>query len=68
MSFHPVHWVKTAAVLDHLDISEPTLYRWIAAGLPCHRGPTGGRYYFDLVEVDEWLKSRSTEPAPGQVA
>ena len=45
---------------DYLDVTEPTIYRWMKHhGLPSHQivRPNGKRY-FDLDEIDEWLKSR----------
>lgn len=53
-----------AAVAEYLDVTEPTVRRWIRElGLPVHRiggGANGhlARLRFYRSEVDEWVRNR----------
>lgn len=36
-------------------VHRKTILRYIDAGMPVHRPITGGRYLFDLDQVDAWI-------------
>lgn len=42
-------------VLEVFKISKPTIYRWIEKGCPVHYA--GSIPYFDVDEVNEWIKT-----------
>jgi len=65
MSF-PHRRCALAELCAYLAVTEPTIYRWMKLGMPSIQVVKNGKRYFDLDEIDEWLKSRSTSPAPGQ--
>jgi hypothetical protein len=48
--------------------SRVTLTRYMAAGLPSHQITPRGRRLYLWSEVQAWVKSRCTSPAPGEVA
>lgn len=43
-------------VCEELYISRPTLDNWIKLGCPSHE--IGGRKYFMVDEIEEWIKSK----------
>ena len=43
-------------ICEELDITRPTLDKWITLGCPVHI--VGGRKYFMLDEIEEWIKSK----------
>ena len=67
MSF-PHRRCALAELCHYLDVTEPTIYRWMKLGMPSIQIVRNGKRYFDLDEIDEWIKSRSTSPDAGQVA
>lgn len=65
----PTRWVGTPELMAHLGIvSKNTVTNYVKAGMPVHQPLKGGRYLFDLVEVDEWIRSRWTASVPRQTA
>lgn len=55
-------WVGVKDTAEHIGVSRATLYRYLAAGLPSHQiTGANGRRFFDLAEVDAWLRSRCTD-------
>jgi len=67
MSFPPRR-CRLPELCKYLEVAEPTVYRWMKLGMPSIQVVKNGKRYFDLDEIDAWLKSRSTSPVPGQVA
>lgn len=70
----PEPYVGSAAIRAYLGgVSNLTLQRWLAAGMPCRRTPSfeggrGGRLMFKVSEVDAWLldyQSNRTANTPG---
>lgn len=47
----------------HLDVGEQTLRRWRAAGQGPAYTKVGGKIVYQVGGVDEWLKTRTTQPA-----
>lgn len=43
-------------VCEELDITRPTLDKWIKIGCPMH--VVAGRRYFIVEEIEEWIKSK----------
>jgi excisionase family DNA binding protein len=69
--FEPVPrpFLTATEVCEALRISRPTLSRWMKDGMPAHQvNPNRGRLFFDLAEVNDWIKSRCSSPTPGQEA
>lgn len=65
----PRAWVGMKELRDHLGgVTANTVTRYIAAGMPAHQPIKGGRYLFDLAQVDEWIDSRCTTRRPGDAA
>lgn len=54
-------WVDTAGIGEHLHVSRSTVRRYVAAGMPAHRPPTGGHWRFDVDEVDAWMHTQSRD-------
>lgn len=46
--------VRLKELLEIMKVSKPTVYRWIANGCPVHYA--GSIPYFDLNEVNEWIR------------
>lgn len=44
-------------VANYTGISKSNIYKLTSAGKIPHYKPTGKRLYFDLEEINEWLKS-----------
>lgn len=62
-------WETTEQVTERLHISRPTLYKYLADGLPSHQpGGKGTPRLFDPLEVDEWVRSRCSDLTPGDGA
>ena len=57
MSF-PHRRCALAELCAYLAVTEPTIYRWMKLGMPSIQVVKNGKRYFDLDEIDEWLKSR----------
>lgn len=56
-------------VRAHLGgVSQNTITAYIRAGMPAHQAVKGGRYLFDLSEVDGWICSRWTARVAGQAS
>lgn len=69
MNITTPRWMTTAETCAYLRISRPTLYRYIAKGLPSHQpGGVQGPRYFDVLAVDAWIRSKCSAPAPGHDA
>jgi len=65
----PRQWVDMRTVRAHLGgLSQNTITSYIKAGMPAHQAIKGGRYLFDLAEVDRWICSRWTTRDPGEGA
>lgn len=48
-----------AGLMDHIAVrSRTTVYELIEAGMPVHQPLPNGRLWFDLHEVDAWLRNR----------
>lgn len=61
-------WLTTEGVMDYLGItSRTTLQSWIDHGLPVHNITARARR-FDQAEVDEWVRSRCSDPGAGDAA
>jgi predicted DNA-binding transcriptional regulator AlpA len=62
-------WETTEQVMKRLHTSRQTLYKYLEAGLPSHQpgGPNSTRL-FDPIEVDEWVRSRCSDPSAGEAA
>lgn len=49
-------WLSVDEIADHLGITRDLVYRWIdGEGMPAHR--VGRLWKFQVVEVDEWVRS-----------
>lgn len=60
-------WLTTDQVMEYLAIgSKQTLRKLRTEGLPTHE--LAGMHRFDREEVDEWLRSRCSDPTPGEAA
>ncbi len=56
-------------VMQMLDVSKETLVSYVKVrGLPAHQVTDRSQRWFLYSEVLDWVKSRCTSPAPGQVA
>ena len=52
-------WVRLPQLASHFGVSRSTVYKWTMAGtIPCRRKPGGRLIFFDLAEVDRWLKNQ----------
>jgi predicted DNA-binding transcriptional regulator AlpA len=60
----PEGWFTARQIREYLQISEPTLYRWLRAGLPSHQIVPGGRRLYLPSEVQSWIQCRCIAPAP----
>ncbi len=61
-----MRWVSVEEIKQHLGISRDTVYRWIEGrGLPAHR--VGRLWKFQLLEVDEWVKSGGADFGNGHI-
>lgn len=47
--------IRLNELLKTMSISKPTIYKWIKAGCPVHY--VGKIPYFDMEEVNLWIKS-----------
>jgi predicted DNA-binding transcriptional regulator AlpA len=70
VEFEPIRppFLSSREIRAALRISEPTLYRYLADGMPSHQINARGRRYYDLEEVRAWVMSRCTSPVPDQTA
>lgn len=50
--------VRITDVCEKFKISKPTVYEWIKKGCPVHY--VGKLMFFDLVEVEQWMKAGET--------
>lgn len=52
-----VTWMTTDEIAEHLQVSKPTIRRWMRApdGIPFRQRGKGGTVRFDPVEVDRWF-------------
>ncbi len=52
-------WVRLPELATHYGVSRSTAYKWTMKGIiPCRRVPGGRLIFFDLAEVDRWLKNQ----------
>jgi excisionase family DNA binding protein len=49
-------WATKGEIADHCRVSERTIERWLAQGLPSRKW--GGARRFRLSEVEAWLEER----------
>jgi excisionase family DNA binding protein len=59
-------WLTVNELAAHFGKDRVTMYRWLKLGMPGHR--PGGSLLFDLDEVEDWVRSRCSSPAPAQEA
>ncbi len=64
MSRKPIRNATAADVRGAFAITDRTLRRWIAKGLPVDRGRPGLPHGYDLEEVAAWVKARGLTDAP----
>jgi predicted DNA-binding transcriptional regulator AlpA len=50
------------SVCERYQISRPTLYAWITQGCPSYK--KNGIVFFDISEVDAWIKQKAVENIP----
>lgn len=57
--------ITSRQLRERYQISEPTVYRWVAAGCPHGRRQNGKKthLYFYISEVDAWLRPPEQEDA-----
>jgi predicted DNA-binding transcriptional regulator AlpA len=51
--------------MEHLGVSRNTVSTYVRSGMPAHK-IRGGRYLYDLREIDAWIDSRWSSRNPGQ--
>ena len=49
-------WQTKRQLAAHLQVSEKTVERWMAAGMPCLRGGRGRTIRFQVRECESWLR------------
>ncbi len=54
-------WVAKRAVAEHCSVSERTLERWQARGMP-HWRISSQLVLYRLSEINRWLESQATHP------
>lgn len=60
-------YMSVQDVAKLLGVSRATVYRYVADGMPSHSpGGPKGRRLFDPLEVQEWVKSRCSQPSPDE--
>jgi predicted DNA-binding transcriptional regulator AlpA len=60
---------RTTTLLRRLDISRPTLYRWLADPTFPRPAVVGGLRLYDLPAVRAWLRGREARPTiPARLA
>lgn len=52
-----IAWLKIADVSQMMEVTESTITTWIRTlNFPAHK--VGGKLYFDINEINDWIKSR----------
>ena len=51
--------IRMRRLCELLELSRPTIYKYIKGGLPVHY--VGTIPYFDIKEIEKWLKSQKEE-------
>lgn len=51
-----VKLINIYELMKELRITRPTIDRWRKAGMPCHTAVPEGKLFFDLAEVQAWIK------------
>ena len=49
-------WQTKRQLAGHFQVSEKTVERWMAAGMPCLRGGRGRTIRFQVRECETWLR------------
>jgi phage terminase Nu1 subunit (DNA packaging protein) len=58
--------LNRSGIAEHLDVSLPTIDRWVKDGMPVvQRGGRGVEWVFDLADVIQWYANRKAEAAGG---
>ncbi len=60
--------LNRAGLAQHMDVSLPTIDRWVKDGMPVvQRGSRGIEWSFDLADVISWYARRQVDAAGGAV-